>query len=195
VIYLCRHGQTVYNRDGRVQGQCESQLTPLGEAQAAAMGALLQGLVDTDGGAWRIVASPLGRARASAEIIGGRLGLPVELEPRLKEVSVGAWEGRLREEVRADHPDLFVDHGWMFHGPGGETYDDVLSRVSAWLAEQDPEESRRLIVVSQGVAGRLLRGAYAGLSKADAIAQDIPQNALFALTAGRIDRLECAPVA
>jgi probable phosphoglycerate mutase len=194
VIYLCRHGQTAFNRDGRIQGQCESALTPLGEAQAAAMGDLLHRRLGAETAGWRLVASPLGRAQASARIIGERLGLPVQLEPRLKEVSVGAWEGRLREEVRADHPDLFVDHGWMFHGPGGETYGDVLVRVSAWLAEQGPDDARRLIVVSHGVAGRLLRGAYAGLSRADTIAQDIPQNALFALDGGRIDRLECEPV-
>jgi broad specificity phosphatase PhoE len=196
VIYLCRHGQTEFNREGRIQGQSESPLTPLGERQAGAMADLLQGLrhhADPPG-AWRIVASPLGRARATAGIIGARLRLPVQLDLRLAEVAVGAWEGRLREDVRREHPEAFAAHDWFFHGPGGETYDDVLARVGAWLGEQSGEDARRVIVVSHGVAGRLLRGAYAGLAREAVLAQDIPQDAIFRLAAGRIERLTCAAV-
>ena len=59
----------------------------------------------------------------------------------------------------------------------------------------DKVDKRRLIVVSHGVAGRLLRGAYAGLSQAETLAQDIPQDAVYRLTAGQIDRFDCAPIA
>jgi broad specificity phosphatase PhoE len=195
VIYLCRHGQTEFNREGRIQGQSESRLTPLGERQAAGMADLLHELVGADlPGAWRIAASPLGRARATAEIIGARLALPVQLDARLAEVAVGAWEGRLREEVRRDHPEAFARHEWFFHGPGGETYDDVMGRVGGWLAEQTAEAARRVIVVSHGVAGRLLRGAYAGLGRDEVMGQDIPQDAIYRLHAGRLERLACEAV-
>jgi broad specificity phosphatase PhoE len=59
VIYLCRHGETEWNRAHRLQGQCESDLTPLGRAQAGAMGDLLRDLIQRDASqSWRIVASP-----------------------------------------------------------------------------------------------------------------------------------------
>jgi broad specificity phosphatase PhoE len=105
MIYLCRHGQTEWNRAHRLQGQCESDLTPLGRAQAGAMGDLLHDLMqrDTDR-PWRIVASPLRRARDTAGIIGARLGLPVEFDDRLMELTVGEWEGRLRPTWRARIP-------------------------------------------------------------------------------------------
>lgn len=195
MIYLCRHGQTFHNREGRLQGRLESDLTPLGQAQARAMAALLDDLVPAaERAPWRLVASPLRRAQHTAEAIGERLGLTVELDERLVEIDVGEWSGRLREEVRGDHPHLLGDDAWGFHAPGGETYEAMTARLGGWLAEQAAEPERRLIVVSHGVAGRLLRGAYAGLSKPETLSQDIPQDAVFRLVEGHIVRIDCAPV-
>jgi broad specificity phosphatase PhoE len=193
VIYLCRHGQTFHNREGRMQGQTESDLTPLGRLQAAAMGELLLGLIERPAD-WCIVASPLRRARNTAEAIGQRLGLPIDFDDRLLEIDVGQWSGRLYEDVQRESPELFVDRAWGFRAPGGETYEAMMARLSGWLAEQVAESERRLIVVSHGVAGRLLRGAYAGLSREDVLNQDVPQDAIFRLSGGQVERLECAPV-
>ncbi|PZR33751.1 histidine phosphatase family protein [Caulobacter segnis] len=196
MIYLCRHGQTFHNREGRMQGQTESDLTPLGQAQAAAMGELLLDLIRRDPPAdWRIVASPLRRARQTAEIIGARLGLPVAFEDRLMEISVGDWSNRLRDEVKSENPALLSDPEWAFKSPGGETYEDIMARLSGWLADQAPEPERRLVVVSHGIAGWMLRGAYAGLPREQVIRLDTPQDAIFRLANGQIDRLSCAPVA
>jgi broad specificity phosphatase PhoE len=195
VIYLCRHGETFHNREGRLQGRSESDLTPLGRAQARAMSDLLFDLIQREPPAnWRIVASPLRRARDTAETIGARLGLPVAADERLVEIDVGEWSNRLREEVRGENPHLRGDDAWGFHAPGGETYEAMMARITHWLHEQAAEPERRLIVVSHGVAGRLLRGAYAGLSRDDTLRQDIPQDAVYRLMAGQIDRFDCAPV-
>jgi probable phosphoglycerate mutase len=174
----------------------ESVLTPLGARQAAAMADLLHDLTTNDAPAdWRIVSSPLGRARATAGIIGARLGLPVAIDDRLVEISVGAWEGRLAADIVRETPDLMADPEWHARAPGGERYDDVMARVGQWLDEQVEEDSRRLIVVSHGVSGRLLRGRYAGLTKAQTLAQDSPQDALYRLSGGLLERITCAPVA
>ena len=195
MIYLCRHGQTFHNREGRLQGHLESDLTPLGLAQAAAMGDLLFDLIRRDPPAdWRLVASPLRRARTTAEVVAGRLGLEVELDERLVEIDVGEWAGRLRDEVRGENPHLIGDDAWGFQAPRGETYEAMIARIAGWLAEQVAEPERRLIVVSHGVAGRLLRGAYAGLSPEETLRQDIPQDAVYRLMSGQIDRFDCAPV-
>ncbi|WP_168074769.1 histidine phosphatase family protein [Caulobacter sp. SSI4214] len=196
MIYLCRHGQTFHNREGRLQGRSESDLTPLGRAQAAAMGDLLFDLLRRDPPAdWRIVASPLRRARDTAEAIGARLGLSVTTDERLVEIDVGEWSNRLREDVRGENSHLVGDDAWGFHAPGGETYEAMMARITDWLDEQVSEPERRLIVVSHGVAGRLLRGVYAGLSKAETLRQDIPQDAVYRLMAGQVDRFDCEPVA
>jgi len=196
MIYLTRHGETEWNLEGRMQGRQESALTPLGVRQAEAMADLLGDLVERGPPAeWRLVASPSGRAQATARAISRRLGLPIELDERLIEIGCGEWEGRLRSDVAASHPELFATREWFFAAPGGETYEDVFARVSDWLAEQAPEPERRIIAVSHGVAGRLLRGAYAGLTRHETIHQDVPQDAIFRLLGGEIHRLECEPVA
>ncbi len=192
MIYLCRHGQTEYNREGRMQGRLDSVLTGLGRAQAGAMADLLHGLIP-DARPWRLVASPQVRAKATAEAIGERLGLPVELDDRLMEISVGAWEGHLIDDLRRRYPQAFADRDWHFRAPDGEAYDQVYARASGWLADQDP--SRPVIAVSHGVTGRLIRAAYLGLGPQAAMDQPIPQDAVFRLDDGRVERIDCEAVA
>lgn len=195
MIYLTRHGETEWNLEGRMQGRMESALTPLGVRQAAAMADLIGDLVERDPHQdWRLVSSPAGRAQATAGAISRRLGLPVELDERLIEIGCGEWEGRLRQEIAHLHPEKFATREWFFGAPGGETFEEVWARVSNWLADQPPEPDRRIIAVSHGVAGRLLRGAYGRLERQETLNQDVPQDAIYRLVDGAIHRLECEPV-
>ena len=195
MIYLVRHGQTEFNRERRIQGHVDSPLTELGVRQAHAVGRLLRDLIrDPDG--WRIVSSPLGRARSTADIVAEKLGgLTVELEPRIQEMSWGAFDGRLRAEIEAEHPETFGKTGWAFDAPtDGESYEVVCERVGAWLASLPPEPERRIIAVSHGISGRVLRGLYAGLPRDEAGQQDVPQDAVFLLQNGGVGRIDCEPV-
>lgn len=192
MIYLLRHGQTNYNHEGRMQGQLESQLTDLGMAQAQAMADLLKAeIADTTG--WRLLASPLKRTRQSAAIVAATLGLEVEIEPALIEVGCGDWEDRLYADLAKEHPEAFAARDWFFRAPQGERFEDVDGRVRPWLAAQSPEP-RKLIAVAHGVSGSLLRGAYLGLSREETLAQDMPQDAIFRLAEGAVQRLSCAEV-
>lgn len=192
MIYLVRHGQTQFNAERRQQGRLDSDLTPLGLSQAAAVGRLLQGRTGKPAG-WRLVASPLGRAQATAAIIGQALRLTVETDPRVTEVSFGQWDGRLRDELAAEHPETFSRKDWQFSAPGGERYEEVHARVSDWLADLPPELDRKVIVVSHGGAGRVLRGAFLGLSREETWAQEVPQDAVFRLANAAIVRFDCEP--
>lgn len=192
MIYLVRHGETEFNRERRLQGHVDSALTERGLAQARAVGERLKALTAQAGGGWRLLASPLGRARRTAQIIAERLGIAdVEIEPRLIELSWGAWDGRLRDELAAAHPDTFGRTNWAFHAPTGETYEEMCARLSAWLRELPAEPERRVIAVSHGVTGRVLRGLYAGLPEEQVVTQDVPQDAVFRLAGGAIERIDC----
>ena len=194
MIYLVRHGQTAFNAEGRLQGHVDSPLTARGRAQAVRFGETLRGLTGAGAG-WRIVASPLGRARATAEAIRDVLGWgEVELEPRLIELSWGDWDGRLRSELEARHPDAFGQSGWAFRTPTGEPYASVQGRMADWLAGLPPEPERRVIAVSHGVAGRVLRGVYAGLTQDAALVQPVPQDAIYRLAGGTLERIDCEAV-
>lgn len=190
MIYLVRHGQTAFNAEGRLQGHVDSPLTELGRAQAAQAGAALARLTGSGRG-WRIVSSPLGRARDTAEAIRAALGSPqVEIDDRLIELSWGEWDGGLRADLKARHPEAFGETGWAFTAPIGEPFEAAQDRLRDWLSSLPPEPERRVIAVSHGVSGRVLRGVYAGLSKADTLAQQVPQDACFRLSGGTIERFE-----
>lgn len=194
MIYLVRHGQTEFNRERRIQGHVDSPLTELGLRQARAVGRLLRDLIREPAG-WRIVSSPLGRAYATAELISAKLGgLPVELDDRLKEMSWGAYDGRLRAELEAEEPETFGKTGWAFDASVGESYEAVVARVGDWLASLPPEPERRIIAVSHGISGRVLRGLYAGLPRDEAGQQDVPQDAVYLLQHGGVGRIDCEPV-
>ncbi|HEY0435782.1 MAG TPA: histidine phosphatase family protein, partial [Phenylobacterium sp.] len=125
---------------------------------------------------------------------GERLGLPVEHDARLREISWGEFDGRLRSELEAEHPETFGRTGWAFDAPSGEPYEAVAARVREWLAELPPEPERRVIAVSHGVTGRVLRGLYARLDRDHAARQDVPQDAVFLLMDGAVGRIDCEPV-
>lgn len=192
MIYLVRHGQTEFNASGRIQGAKDSPLTPLGVEQGRRLGRLIGELAPHDA---RIIASPLGRTQHTARLIReeSRLGGEIAHDARLAEISLGEWDGMLKDDIRAMAPEF--DAGprrwdWFFSAPGGDIYEAVATRLGEWL-----EEARWLpgttIAVSHGVAGRVLRGLFLGLPRKEALMLDIPQDACFRMFEGRIDRLEC----
>lgn len=185
-IFLVRHGETEWNRERRYQGWSDSPLTAHGAAQAEALGRRLALLPEAAG--VEIVSSPLGRARRTAEIIAERLGRTgmLRLDPRLREVSLGSWDGLDRREIRASMGDRFVKFEFYFETPDGETYDAFAGRIADWLAECGAEPA---IVVAHGVVTRVLRGLYAGLPRADALRLPVPQDRIFRLAGGAVTEI------
>jgi probable phosphoglycerate mutase len=190
IIYLVRHGETEWNRARRYQGWSDSPLTEKGLAQAAAIGHLLCSLPEAKSAA--LVASPIGRACRTAEIIRERLGRSnlLRFDDRLRELSFGSWDGFTRAEIAALRPGAFDDEqrDWYFATPDGETYEVFAGRVGAWLAEAKVED-RPLIVVTHGVVTRILRGLYAGLPRAEAMRLPVPQDSIFRLADGAIEEI------
>ncbi len=193
MIYLLRHGETIANRDGRLQGRSDSPPTLKGVAQVRAIGALLAHEI-ADPGRFTLVSSPLGRARQSSAIVCQALGLDpvtVRCDPRLTEYSFGQWEGLLIAEVEASAPGAWAQREadrWTFAPPGGESYAMVAARVGGWLEEQVPEA--RLIVVCHGAVSRVLRGLYAGLPPAESVRLSQDQSNLYRLNDGRVETLK-----
>ena len=191
-LYLLRHGQTRYNAELRLQGRCNSDLTARGEAQALAMGARLAELL-AEPASWILYASPLGRARQTAERVCQQLGLDKERivwDERLVELGMGEWESRRVPELLAAHPELDLEEpDWYLQAPNGESFQSIQRRAQAWL--QDEGIAKQAIVVSHGLFGAMLRGAYADLYYITTWTQELPQDAFFKLSGGRIERISC----
>ncbi len=189
-IILVRHGETVSNSEGRVQGWHDSPLTSKGIAQAFRYGLCLRGLIA--GEDWRVISSPLGRCAETTGILCEAAGLDasrVTYDHRLKEVNTGSLSGLLKSDLP---PQLLEGRGldhWVFKSPDGEAHAAISARLAEFLAGLRAGE--KLIVVSHGVAGRILRGLYLGRDPVEALKGDSPQDAVFVLRAGTIQRVEC----
>lgn len=135
MLYVARHGETDWNREGRYQGQRESDLTATGIAQADALAHSLYGVPLE-----RIVSSPLRRCTATAWPLARRRRLPVESDLRLIEIAHGTWEGRLRGAIeREDGPRLarWRSQPQEVAFPGGESLAQVRSRWRAFVTSLD----------------------------------------------------------
>ncbi|MEO0678957.1 MAG: histidine phosphatase family protein [Pseudomonadota bacterium] len=145
-FHFLRHGQTTYNRDGIFQGQIDSPLSDAGVAQAEAAAQALQGEPIR-----RIVASPLSRARLTAEAAGRVLGLPVHTDDGLKECHLG---------VHQDQPHATWPLNLYWRGEvvpeGGESFGDFRARVLSAMARLTAEEDGVLIVAHGGLWQSLL---------------------------------------
>jgi probable phosphoglycerate mutase len=187
-IFFVHHGETEWNRQGRIQGRHDSPLTPEGRAQVARVAGVLARELQQASAA-RLVSSPLGRATETAGIIAAALGLPIATDARLAEVSLGRWEGLTREEIAESASGALAGvprWEWYFRAPGGESFEEAAARLGAWLGEcRQPT-----IAVGHGVAGRILRGLFAGLARAEMLRQPVQRDAVFKLASGRITLLE-----
>jgi broad specificity phosphatase PhoE len=140
-IYYIRHGETAWNAEGRLQGVQDIPLNDLGRKQAANSGAILADLFARDGrseATLAFVASPLGRARTTMELVRGTLKLPPDqyaIDERLREIGYGDWEGSTLAQMQASDPLVFARREtdkWTVPPPGGESYAEVQARVTAW---------------------------------------------------------------
>jgi len=187
VLYLSRHGETVYNRENRFCGQSDSPLTPNGIEEAHRNGAALRAKVGPGAGL-RIVSSPLARALETAGILRAELGCaahPIETDARLREIAFGAWEGLTVAEIKGRYVGEWQRRcadKWAYAAPGGESYAMVARRVGAWLSQAHGT----MLVVTHGAVDRIVRGLYAGMAPEEICALPEPQDELFRLQGGAI---------
>lgn len=132
-FYIFRHGQTVWNAEGRPQGQhpYPVPLTMNGREQAASLAEKL-----ADRKIKRLISSDLLRAAQTAEIVAGRLGLEIEYDPRLREVDYGKLNGMYTIEREEKYPDFrkcYADYGAKF--PDGESFGEVAERMKAAIRD------------------------------------------------------------
>jgi broad specificity phosphatase PhoE len=182
-LLLARHGQSVSNAVRRFQGVQDIALSELGERQAEALGAAL-----VHRRIAAIYASPLQRARRTAEIVAAATGAPLEPVEDLRELSLGEWEGCTVEEVRARPGDPYTC--WVRDPvgampPGGEPLAEVQTRVLRAIAAIErahPNGDDVLVVCHGGVISAYLAHCLA-----------LPLSSIWRLTLSNCSISEVAP--
>ena len=167
-LYVLRHGQTVWNVEGRLQGRLDSTLTPLGQVQAARQGAILRAAgIDVS-----VRCSPSGRARATAALAG----LVAKADDRLVEIDMGSRQGRTRAELGVpDGP------GWHFDSPDGETRSALIRRIDDLLRDLHGPT----ILVTHGVTGIAIRARLTGRGAQEWDDMAPPQGVVHLILDGR----------
>lgn len=156
-ILLARHGETPWNAEGRYQGQEDIPLSPVGESQARALGERLRHTrID------RAIASPLGRAKRTAQLaLGEKREATLQLDPGFLEIAHGQWEGLLSSEIHARDPERM--RAWReapetVQMPDGESLQQVFDR--AWPALQracaDLAADQTALIVAHDAVNRVL---------------------------------------
>lgn len=189
-FFIARHGETVHNAAGRMQGnQAHTPLTGAGIAQAQAMGATLAALLGPSP-ALDIWASPAGRALQTAAILAERLDkdyFDIRIDARLREIDVGDWTSRLYRDIVAESGPILCPERRAFtvRPPGGENHPEVAARLGAWLAALPAGGD--VLVVTHGMASRVLRGQLVGGAPFDgvALADGVPQGSIVQVEDGR----------
>ena len=182
-FYFARHGETDWNRERRYQGSRDIPLNETGRRQADASGILLRDLleregVDPSGLDW--FASPLSRASETMDRMRKAFDAPLKPvihDTRLIEISFGALEGLLHDEVVAAKvvaPGQRDASYWHFRPENGENYVDVSDRLTTFAERL----THNAVVVAHGGILRVLRHLVEGMPQAAVLNWPPPQGAV-----------------
>ena len=191
-FFIARHGETVFNAAGRMQGEAaHTPLTRAGFAQANEIGRVLREKLGP-GPNLALWSSPSGRALQTLAIVTEHLELDwssARTDARLSEIGMGSWGGRLYRDIEAEVGE-FVDRAaglFTRRAPGGEWYDEIAVRLGSWLKEVEHEPGDRLIIM-HGISSRVLRGMLTGAPQRPecgaAVADPLPQGSITCIERG-----------
>jgi broad specificity phosphatase PhoE len=188
-VYICRHGQTDWNAEARLQGQADTDLNATGRAQARRNGERLRGLI-ADPDAFDFVSSPLKRTRQTMEIARAAMGLDpagYRTDERLKELHFGDWQGFTFAELEAASPGSTAGRDtdkWNYVPPGAaaESYAALALRIVPWLEAID----RPTVCVTHGGIVRSLFRMVGGYSEVEAAAMTVPQDLVLKMEGGEL---------
>ena len=188
-IYYIRHGETAWNAEGRFQGSQDIPLNDLGRTQAVTAGEILADLLTRDGreaSSMPFVASPLGRARLTMELMRGKLKLPPDqyaVDDRLREIGYGQWEGLTLPEMKLHDAATFASRDqdkWGVAAPSGESYASVTLRMREWFDSLLADT----VAVAHGGTMRALMVALGIASPLEAAETPIGQGVVYIFSDG-----------
>ena len=185
MVYYFRHGETEWNKEHRYQGAMNSPLTPNGKKQIELICTIFEKepLLPNP---LKVYVSPLGRAVETAEILGKHINIEIVQDERLREISLGSWDGMTQNEIRRIFPnslDGTRPYNWYFKSPDGENLSSAKKRVASWLSELT---GYTVCAVSHGLIGRVLMGMYLGLGDDEFLKLAIAQDAFYKIHDGKV---------
>ena len=196
-LILIRHGESVWNRAGRIQGQVNSPLTDLGINQAKAISDHLSGILLNQ--ELEIYTSPLDRAIQTAEIIAQGIDHPsskIIIEERLNDFNVGEISGTFGwdkvAEIFPEQAQLRLQDPMRFHPSGGESGAEFEARLRS-LLEDLMDDGALKLMVSHGIVNKFIRGILKNLSGKEMVQLGESQNTIYRLEEGEETEIKILP--
>tara|TARA_R110002126_G_scaffold200999_3_gene348528 strand:- start:686 stop:1282 length:597 start_codon:yes stop_codon:yes gene_type:complete len=187
MIYIIRHGQTVWNLAKRKQGQKDSPLTLKGIKQARQTAELIkEEFLNKDLREYAIVISPQWRCQQYASIICESLGIDFmncTTEECLKEHSFGLWEGKTEEEIEDAFPGFLErrykqENYWNYIVPMGESYELLSNRIGRVL---DKYKGQKVIFICHEMVSKVMRGNLLGIKSCEVLPLKHKQNTVYCI--------------
>jgi probable phosphoglycerate mutase len=192
-VYLARHGETDWNRQGKMQGRLGASLNELGRAQAIALARVARELEVTG-----IISSPLPRALETARLVSAETKLEIVVCDALMEVDFGECSGLTEAEIAARHPQLKAErlaNKWHHCWPKGESYADAAARLARSIAAGAlPGKPGTLLIAHQSV-NRALSHLLSGYAPGEMLQMSQRSDVLLRFSQERDDKLEHALIA
>lgn len=180
MVIIARHGETIWNLEGRLQGQLDSPLTSTGLQQAKVTAELLRSQCIKD-----IFASPLGRALETAKIIQEVIACDIKIDKNLKEISFGDYSGLTKLQIESENPCLLNEREkakWKFRWHGGESYENLYSRAERFVSEHFTIMNKgNILIVAHESINKMIIGCLLCLSNHEILKICQPNNILFRL--------------
>ena len=196
-LILVRHGESEWNRAGRIQGQVNSPLTDLGINQAKATSDYLSGILLNQ--QLEIYTSPLDRALQTAEIIAQGIEYPsrkIIIEERLNDFNVGEISGTFGwdkvAEIFPEQAQLRLQDPMRFHPSGGESGAEFEARLRSLLEDLKDDGTLKLMV-SHGIVNKFIRGILKNLSGKEMVELGESQNTIYRLEEGEETEIKILP--
>ena len=196
-LILVRHGESEWNRAGRIQGQVNSPLTDLGINQAKAIRDYLSGILINQ--ELEIYTSPLDRALQTAEIIAQGIDYPsrkIIIEERLNDFNLGEISGTFGwdkvAEIFPEQAQLRLQDPMRFHPSGGESGAEFEARLRS-LLEDLMDDGTLKLMVSHGIVNKFIRGILKNLSGKEMVELGESQNTIYRLEQGEETEIKIPP--
>ena len=196
-LILVRHGESEWNRAGRIQGQVNSHLTDLGINQAKEIRDYLSGILLNQ--ELEIYTSPLDRAIQTAEIIAQGIDHPsskIIIEERLNDFNLGEISGTFGwdkvAEIFPEQAQLRLQDPMRFHPSGGESGTEFEARLRS-LLEDLMDDGTLKLMVSHGIVNKFIRGILKNLSGKEMVELGESQNTIYRLEQGEETEIKILP--
>ena len=196
-LILVRHGESEWNRAGRIQGQVNSPLTDLGINQAKAIRDYLSEILINK--ELKIYTSPLDRALQTAEIIAKGIDYPsrkIIIEERLNDFNLGEISGTFGwdkvAEIFPEQAQLRLQDPMRFHPSGGESGAEFEARLRS-LLEDLMDDGTLKLMVSHGIVNKFIRGILKNLSGKEMVKLGESQNTIYRLEQGEETEIKISP--